>query len=95
MPPRTAYSPVSRTVPVRRKPLISSQATSASVATMLPGAAEKLSFAMRPRGITRCTTAFTVVDRMRGCASDERERVSRDSAVMRCAVTPVFGDTRS
>ncbi|MFL5222850.1 MAG: hypothetical protein ACJ8CH_05130 [Microvirga sp.] len=50
---------------------------------------------MRPRGMTRCTTAFTVVDKMRGCASDERERVSRDSAVMRCAVTPVFGDTRS
>ncbi len=41
MPPRTAYSPASRTVPVRTKPLISSQATSASMSTMLPGAAEK------------------------------------------------------
>ena len=49
MPPRTAYSPVSRTVPVRRKPLISSQATSWSVSTTLPGAAEKVSRAIRAR----------------------------------------------
>ena len=53
MPPRTAYSPVSRTVPVRRKPLISSQPTSESVATAFPGAAEKVSAAMRARGGTR------------------------------------------
>ena len=37
MPPRTAYSPVSRTVPVRRKPLVSSQATSWSVSTDVAG----------------------------------------------------------
>ena len=71
MPPRTAYSPVSRTVPVRRKPLISSQRDRAgSVSTTLPGAAEKVSAAMRARGGTRCTSALTVVERMRGLSSD-------------------------
>ena len=53
MPPRTAYSPVSRTVPVRRKPLASSQPISWVVSTTLPGAAEKVSAAMRAFGGTR------------------------------------------
>ena len=43
MPPRTAYSPVSRTVPVRRKPFDSSQAISNVVSTTFPGAAENVS----------------------------------------------------
>ena len=44
-PPRCAYSPVSRTVLARRKPLASSQRASSSSFTTLPGAAEKLSAA--------------------------------------------------
>ncbi len=95
MPPRTAYSPVSRTVPVRRKPLASTQATTSSIDTTLPIAAENASLAMWARGGTRCTRALTVVQRIRGVVSDERERVSRDSAVMRCAAMAAFGETRS
>ena len=63
--------------------------------TMLPGAAEKLSAATRARGGTRCRTALTVVERRRGRSAEERERVSRASVVMRCAVTAAFGETRS
>ena len=51
------------------------------MATMLPGAAEKLSAATRARGGTRCTSAFTVVDRMRGRSSEVRVRASRASTV--------------
>jgi hypothetical protein len=50
---------------------------------------------VRLRGGTRCTTALTVVDRMRGRSSDVFERTSRASVVIRCAVMPGFGDTRS
>jgi hypothetical protein len=66
-----------------------------SIGTTLPIAAEKVSTATRDRGGTRCTKALTVVQRMRGFSSDERERVSRDSAVMRWAAMAPFGDTRS
>ena len=62
-----------------------------SISTTLPGAAENVSAAMRSRGGTRCTAALMVVDRMRGRSSDERERASRASAVMRCAVMPACG----
>ena len=95
MPPRTAYSPVSRTVPVRRKPLVSSQLTSWVVSTTLPGAAEKVSAAIRDRGGTRWTRALTVVERIRGLSSEVLERASRARVVMRCAVIAAFGETRS
>ncbi len=95
MPPRTAYSPVSRTVPVRRKPLASTQATTSSIATTLPIAAENVSRAMWARGGTRCTRALTVVQRMRGRSSAERVRARRASAVIRAAATAVVGETRS
>ena len=95
MPPRTAYSPVSRTVPVRRKPLASTQATTSSIATTLPIAAENASLAMWARGGTRCTRALTVVQRMRGLSSAERVRARRASAVIRAAATAVVGETRS
>ena len=40
MPPRTAYSPASRTVETREKPLISSQRIDPVHPSTLPGAAE-------------------------------------------------------
>ena len=95
MPPRTAYSPVSRTVPERTKPFDSSQATSSSVATELPGTAENESLATAARGGTRCRSAATVVDRMRGRSRDDFERARRDNTVMRRAAMPAEGDTRS
>jgi hypothetical protein len=95
MPPRTAYSPDSRTVEARRKPLVSSQRTSASISTALPGAAEKLSAAMRASGGARCVRALTVVSKTRGRSSEERVRARRDSVVMRLATSAALGDTRS
>ena len=95
MPPRTAYSPVSRTPSDRRKPLVSSQAARAAVEPELPGAAEKLSRATLSRGGTRCRMALTVVDRMRGRSAEERERASRDRTSMRRAAMAALGDTRS
>lgn len=65
------------------------------VFTTLPGAAENVSVATLRSGATRCTSALTVVQRMRGFSSDVPERASRDSAVMRRAVTAALGDTRS
>ena len=47
------------------------------------------------RGGTRCTRAFTVVERMRGLSSEVLERASRASVVMRCAVMAALGETRS
>ena len=95
MPPRTAYSPVSRTVPVRRKPLASTQATTESIDRALPMAAENVSRAMWARGGTRCTRALTVVQRMRGRSCAERVRESRARAVIRAAAAAVVGETRS
>ena len=95
MPPRTAYSPVSRTVPVRRKPLASTQATTLSIETTLPIATEKVSTAMRVIGGTRWIRALTVVQRMRGRSSAERVRARRAKAVIRAAAVAVVGETRS
>ena len=95
MPPRTAYSPVSRTVPVRRKPLISSQATSASVATMLPGAAEKRllrhaaarDHALHDRVDRRRQDARVRLGRARaGEPRQRRHALRRDAGVRRHAV---------
>ena len=95
MPPRTAYSPVSRTVALRMKPLISSHSTSLSMSMALPGAAENVSCATLANGGTFCSTAEIVVERIRGRSSDERERASRARAVMRRAEIEALGDTRS
>ena len=61
----------------------------------LPGAAENVSFATFASGGTRCSTAATVVERMRGRSSEERERASRASAVIRRATIAALGETRS
>ena len=66
-----------------------------SVFTTVPGAAANVSAATLRSGATRCTRALTVVQRMRGFYSEPPERASRDSAVMRRAVTAALGDTRS
>ena len=95
IPPRTAYSPVSRTVAVRLKPLVSSHWTSASMSTALPGAAENVSLATFFRGGTRCRIAAIVVESSRGRSSDVREPDSRDNAVIRRALIAAFGETRS
>ena len=95
MPPRTAYSPASRTVEARTKPLVSSQPVSAFISTTLPGAAENVSAAIWATGGTRWTTALTVVLRMRGRSALERERARRASTTMRRAETEALGETRS
>ena len=61
----------------------------------LPGAAENVSLATFASGGTRWSSAAMVVDRMRGRSSDERERASRASAVMRRAAIEALGETRS
>ena len=61
----------------------------------LPGAAENVSWATLANGGTFCSTAATVVERMRGRSSDERARASLASAVMRRAEIEALGDTRS
>ena len=66
MPPRTAYSPASRTVEVRVKPLSSSQPTTPSIGSMLPGAADSAWAATSLRAGTRCSAALTVVSRTAG-----------------------------
>ena len=95
MPPRTAYSPVSRTLDALAKPLVSSQFTSASRSTILPGAAENVPAAILLRAATRWIRALTVVERMRGRANAERERARRESTTMRRAEIAASGDTRS
>ena len=78
MPPRTAYSPVSRTLEARANPLDSSHRTSASISTILPGAAENVSPAIAASGGTLCSKALTVVERMRGRSSEVRDLASRE-----------------
>ena len=94
MPPRTAYSPASRTVDALTYPLSSSQPTMPSIASMLPGMAEKACPATSPRAGTRWTMALTVVS-----TTDVRSwplsRASRAKAVMRCATIPGWGEARS
>ena len=46
-------------------------------------------------GGTRCTSAATVVDRIRGRSRELFERASRDSTVIRLAAMPALGLTRS
>ena len=75
--------------------MASTQAVTVSIGTTLPIAAEKVSTAIFSRGGTLWIKALTVVQRMRGCSSDERERESRDSAVIRWAAMAAFGETRS
>src|SRR5579884_4234805 len=98
MPPRTAYSPASRTVDARMNPLSSSQRTMPSMASTLPGAADSPCPATSARAGTRCTTALTVASRTEGrdCGAACALRwASRDSVVMRWAMTAAWGDARS
>ena len=94
MPPRTAYSPASRTVGVRRKPLASSQRTTLSMAICPPAAADQTSLSIQVRAGSRCTTALAVVSTTRG-RSEASAETRRASAAMRRAWTAGFGDTRS
>ncbi len=94
MPPRTAYSPGSRTVEARVKPLSSSQVTMLAMPMTLPGATDSAWVATKSRAGTRCSAAFTVVSSTDGL-SRPFTRARRDSAVMRCATTDALGDTRS
>ena len=76
------------------KPLSSSQRTTPSMPSTLPGAADSACVATRSRAGTRCSAALTVVSSTDGL-SRPLMRASRDSAVMRCATTPACGETRS
>ena len=60
----------------------------------LPGATDSACVATNSRAGTRCSAALTVVSSTDGW-SRPFTRVSRDSAVMRCATTLALGDTRS
>ncbi len=94
MPPRTAYSPGSRTVEARVKPLSSSHSITPAMPSTLPGATDSACVATNSRAGTRCSAALTVVSSTEGL-SRPVTRASRDSAVMRCATTPACGETRS
>ena len=94
MPPRTAYSPGSRTVPLRRKPFSSSQRITPSIPSTLPGAADSACLPIWSFDGTRWSTALTVVSSTAGL-SRPLTRASRDSAVIRCATMVACGDTRS
>ena len=94
MPPRTAKSPGSTTVPVREKPFCCRKASNSSISARgCPGAAVKVAAAIALRGGTRCNTALTVVSTMRGPAGCRLS--SRDSVASRRATTVGAGDTRS
>ena len=93
MPPRTAYSPGSRTVEARVKPLSSSHSITPCMPSTLPGATDKACVATQSRPGTRCSVALPVVSSTEGGRGPSR--VSRDSAVMRCATTLALGETRS
>ena len=76
------------------KPLSSSHVTMPAMPMTLPGATDSACVATNSRAGTRCSAAFTVVSSTDGL-SRPLTRASRDSAVMRCATTDAFGDTRS
>src|ERR1700749_1621012 len=95
MPPRTAYSPVSRTADARAKPLFSSHSVRLVILTALPGAAEKDSAATFSRGGTRCRTALIVVERISGRPAARPDGGSRDRTVTRRAEIAALGETRS
>ena len=61
MPPRTAYSPGSRTVEARTKPLSSSHSTMPCMPMTLPGATDSACVATKSRAGTRWSAALTVV----------------------------------
>ena len=92
MPPRTAYSPTSRTVAVRSKAFVSSHFVSRSMATTLPAAAPQVRAATVSRSGTRWMMALAVVKTTRGpfCGC------SRScSALIRAAEISELGETRS
>ena len=85
MPPRIAYSPMSRTVLAREKPLVSSQRASVVHVDAVAGRGGKSRGSRRSRAAARAaTSALTVSTRMRGRSSAPRVRASRASTVMRC-----------
>ena len=92
MPPRTAYSPVSRTVAVRRKPLPSNHATRSSIATDWPGFACSAASRISSAGGTRWMMAFAVVSTTHGPL---RPAATSLSAETRRAATSAEGETRS
>ena len=95
MPPRTAYSPGSRTVEARVKPLSSSHSITPAIPSTLPGATESACVATKSRAGTRCNAAFTVVSSTDGLSRpvDARQARQRRS----CAAPPRrrCGETRS
>ena len=92
MPPRTAKSPGSTTVPVREKPFSPRKVMSASVSTLRPGLAENTALAMTSRVGTRWSAALTVVSRMSGDGRCEA-RPARVASLP--ATISATGETRS
>ena len=77
MPPRTAYSPGSRTVEARVKPLSSSHSTMPAMPVTLPGATESACVATKSRAGTRCSAALTVVSSTDGLSRPFHARQPR------------------
>ena len=77
MPPRTAYSPTSRTVAVRSKPFVCSQRAKPSIGTTLPALAKRTRAATLSRSGTRWTIAFAVVKTTNCFGSGFEQRVER------------------
>jgi len=94
MPPRTAYSPGSRTVEARVKPFSSNHWITPAMPSTLPGATDSAWVATKSRAGTRWSAALTVVSSTEGL-SRPVTRARRESVIMRCATTDALGDTRS
>ena len=77
MPPRTAYSPTSRTVAVRSKPFASSQRVSCSIGIDVARGDRHRALRDAPLSGTRWTMALAVVKTTRGPLCGSKQRVQR------------------
>ncbi|MNL32572.1 hypothetical protein D3C87_1544330 [compost metagenome] len=94
MPPRTAYSPTSRTVATRSKPLRSRRAATSSMRTWLPGRAEKARLSITSCGEILCSAALTVTSTIAACGFLRWAIRALSAASLRADVS-ALGDTRS
>ena len=93
VPPRTAYSPGSITVPVRWKPARFSRCTSRFMSMRWPAAMVLSDLRMNSRGGTRCRIALTVVSTTVGLL--RAPATSLASVAIRVATICAFGPMRS
>ncbi len=94
MPPRTANSPGSITVPVRWKPDASSRAITCSIGSRAPAAMRTAAFLIAESGGTRWSAALTVVSRI-SAGLPPLAWARRAKVAMRRASMSLSGEMRS